>query len=145
MFRRAAGGALGADKRMDPGCTNPFIDELFEVMTPYINGGKLAGAGGGGFVMAMARDPEAVAALSAALAARYPGTPVAVWPCAVPDEGLRIKWNVGTLETSHTFNVQTTNLSENHEESIGLRRWRVHRRPSGEAAQGGGLLGTRCG
>ena len=32
----------------------------------------------------------AVAALSAALAARYPGTPVAVWPCAVPDEGLQI-------------------------------------------------------
>ena len=78
------------DKRMDPGCTNPFIDELFETLRPYICGGKLAGAGGGGFVIAMARDPEAVAALSAALAARYPGTPVAVWPCAVPDEGLQI-------------------------------------------------------
>jgi fucokinase len=88
-------GALLAEhwargKRMDPGCTNPFIDELFETLRPYICGGKLAGAGGGGFVIAMAREPEAAAALSAALAARYPGTPVAVWPCAVPDEGLRI-------------------------------------------------------
>ena len=88
-------GALLAEhwargKRMDPGSTNPFIDELFETLRPYICGGKLAGAGGGGFVIAMARDPEAVAALSAALAARYPGTPVAVWPCAVPDDGLRI-------------------------------------------------------
>jgi hypothetical protein len=25
------------------------------------------------------------------LAARYPGTPVAVWPCAVPDEGLTVE------------------------------------------------------
>ena len=89
-------GALLAEhwargKRMDPGCTNPFIDELFEMMKPFVNGGKLAGAGGGGFVIAMARDPEAVSALSAALAARYPGTPVAVWPCTVPDVGLRIE------------------------------------------------------
>ena len=88
-------GALLAEhwargKRMDPECTNPFIDELFETLRPYILGGKLAGAGGGGFVIAMAREAEAVAALSAALAARYPGTPVAVWPCAVPDEGLQI-------------------------------------------------------
>jgi fucokinase len=79
------------NKRMDPGCTNPFIDELFETMQPYICGGKLAGAGGGGFVIALARDPEAVAGLSAALAARYPGTPVAVWPCAVPNEGLKVE------------------------------------------------------
>ncbi len=89
-------GALLAEhwainKRMDPGCTNPFIDELFETMGPYINGGKLAGAGGGGFVIAFGRDAEAGRALSDALAARYPGTPVAVWPCAVPDVGLRIE------------------------------------------------------
>ena len=59
-------------------------------MKPYICGGKLAGAGGGGFVIAMACDLEAGHALTAALAARYPGTPVAVWPCGVPDEGLQI-------------------------------------------------------
>ena len=89
-------GALLAEhwainKRMDPGCTNPFIDELFETLRPYIWGGKLAGAGGGGFVIAMARDASAVAALTTALATRYPGTPVAVWPCAVPDEGLKVE------------------------------------------------------
>ena len=59
-------------------------------MRPYILGGKLAGAGGGGFVIAFGRDVGSGRALSDALAARYPGTPVAVWPCAVPDEGLRI-------------------------------------------------------
>ena len=76
------------NKRMDAGCSNPFIDELFEVMAPYASGAKLAGAGGGGFAIVIGRDADAVAALSSALAARYPGTPVAVWPCAIPAEGL---------------------------------------------------------
>ena len=35
------------NKRMDPGCTNPFIDGLFADLAPHIHGGKLAGAGGG--------------------------------------------------------------------------------------------------
>lgn len=76
------------NKRMDPGCTNPFIDDLFATVQPYINGGKLAGAGGGGFVMAIARDREAVADLAATLTKHYPGTPVALWPCGVPTVGL---------------------------------------------------------
>ena len=78
------------NKRMDPGCTNPFIDGLFELMGPYIDGGKLAGAGGGGFAMVIARDREAVSALSAKLENVYRGTSVAVWPCAVPEEGVVI-------------------------------------------------------
>ena len=73
-------GALLAEhwalnKRMDPGCTNPFIDELFETLKPYVCGGKLAGAGGGGFVIAIARNPEAAPALSAVLAHVIPGRP----------------------------------------------------------------------
>jgi fucokinase len=85
------------NKRMDPGCTNPFIDELFAVMTPYIAGAKLAGAGGGGFVMAIARDAGAVEELAKTLVSRYPGTPVRVWPCAVPREGLQIQWGKPTF------------------------------------------------
>jgi fucokinase len=79
------------NKRMDPGCANPFIDDLFDTMRPHINGGKLAGAGGGGFASVVARSDGHVAALSAALAERYPGTRVAVWPCAVPQVGLRVE------------------------------------------------------
>ena len=76
------------NKRMDPGCTNPFIDGLFEVLQPYISGGKLAGAGGGGFVIAVARDGQAARDLPSMLSTNYPGTPVAVWPCRVPDLGV---------------------------------------------------------
>jgi galactokinase/mevalonate kinase-like predicted kinase len=47
-FGALPGEHWALNKRMDPGCTNPFIDGLFEMLGPYINGGKLAGAGGGG-------------------------------------------------------------------------------------------------
>jgi len=81
----------GLNKRMDPGCTNPFIDELFEVMEPHIKGGKLAGAGGGGFVIVVARDVQAARDLPVALAARYPSRLVAVWPCGIPESGVVIQ------------------------------------------------------
>ena len=79
------------NKRMDPGCTNPFIDELFEIMEPYISGGKLAGAGGGGFVIGVARDVQAARDLPAALTARYPSTLVVAWPCGIPNSGVVIR------------------------------------------------------
>jgi fucokinase len=82
------------NKRMDPGCSNPFIDGLFDVMAPYICGGKLAGAGGGGFAFAVARDAAAATEMSAALGRAYPGTPVAVWPSAIPDEGMQFTASV---------------------------------------------------
>ena len=76
------------NKRMDPGCTNGFIDGLYEAIGPYVAGGKLAGAGGGGFMIAVARDPQAAVDLGIALEATYPGTQVGVWPCSVPDLGV---------------------------------------------------------
>jgi fucokinase len=78
------------NKRMDPGCTNPFIDQLFTLMEPYITGAKLAGAGGGGFAIVVARDAEAGHRLPVILEDHLPGTPVAVWPCAVPVTGMTI-------------------------------------------------------
>ena len=86
------GELLGAhwllNRRMDPGCTNPFIDELFSTMAPYIRGGKLAGAGGGGFAMVVARDGPAVEGLGEALARRYAGTSVAIWPCRIAERAM---------------------------------------------------------
>jgi fucokinase len=84
------------NKRMDPGCTNPFIDGLFEMMTPYINGGKLAGAGGGGFAIVIARDRGAARDLASALKSTYSGTPVAIWPTTIPQEGV-VCWLKGRV------------------------------------------------
>ena len=78
------------NKRMDPGCTNEFIDRLFEVMRPHINGGKLAGAGGGGFAIIIARSIAAAQDLSATLASTYQGTPVEVWACGIPESGILV-------------------------------------------------------
>ncbi len=79
------------NKRMDPGCTNDFIDHLFEVMSPHINGAKLAGAGGGGFAIVVARHISAVRDLAAALKAHYEGTPVEIWECDIPDSGMLVQ------------------------------------------------------
>jgi fucokinase len=84
------------NKRMDPGCTNPFIDGLFETMKPYINGGKLAGAGGGGFAIVVARDRGAARDLASTLENTYSGTPVAIWPTAIPEEGV-VCWVKGSI------------------------------------------------
>ena len=44
------------NKQMDAGCTNTFVNGLFEFMAPFVCGGKLAGAGGGGFTFFIARN-----------------------------------------------------------------------------------------
>jgi fucokinase len=75
------------NKCMDPGCTNPFIDHLLASCTPYMVGAKLAGAGGGGFAIVVARA-GASPALRAALQSRFPQRDVAIWPCQVAKEGL---------------------------------------------------------
>jgi fucokinase len=44
------------NKQMDTDCTNPLIDRIFEVINPYIYGGKMCGAGGGGFMEVVVKD-----------------------------------------------------------------------------------------
>ena len=76
------------NRRMDPGCANPFIDRLFEIMGPYIKGGKLAGAGGGGFAIVVARDKASAQQLADVLDRAYSGVAVGIWPCAIPASGM---------------------------------------------------------
>ncbi|MHC4247906.1 MAG: fucose pyrophosphorylase domain-containing protein [Planctomycetota bacterium] len=46
-------------QRLDPHCSNPGVDEVFRAVDDLSAGGKLAGAGGGGFIGIMAKDAEA--------------------------------------------------------------------------------------
>jgi galactokinase/mevalonate kinase-like predicted kinase len=48
---------------LDPHTTNAPINRLLHELEPYLAGAKLAGAGGGGFLMLVARSPEAAAAM----------------------------------------------------------------------------------
>lgn len=55
------------NQQLDPHTTNAPIQSLLEDLKPYLSGAKLAGAGGGGFLMLLARSPEQALALRARL------------------------------------------------------------------------------
>jgi fucokinase len=75
---------------LDPNTANAPINAILDRARPYIHGAKLAGAGGGGFLMLLARDPEAAAALRIALAQETPERGAFV-PYCIAKEGLRIR------------------------------------------------------
>lgn len=54
---------------LDPQTTNPAIEQMLGEARPFIHGGKLAGAGGGGFFIFLARDEEAARRLRERFAA----------------------------------------------------------------------------
>ncbi len=76
------------NKNMDPGCTNPFIDDLFTTISPHIVGGKLAGAGGGGFAILVAKEGVTRSDLESVLRSSYGDTPVSIWPSDIAEDGL---------------------------------------------------------
>ena len=72
---------------LDPHTTNAPIHAILERARPFIYGAKLAGAGGGGFLMLLARTKEAAGALRAALSHEAG----AVVPYRIAEEGLRVQ------------------------------------------------------
>jgi fucokinase len=91
IFGELLGEHWALNKRMHPHCTNEFIEDLFSAMAPYMCGAKLAGAGGGGFAIVLARDPDAARELESMLTFRYPHTPISIWPCAISESGLSVR------------------------------------------------------
>jgi len=71
---------------LDPHTTNAPINALLECVRPYVSGVKLAGAGGGGFLMLLAKTPEDAHDLRRLLAS-LPG-PGALYEWAVAPLGL---------------------------------------------------------
>ena len=57
-------------KELDDSTTTQQIEELFELAAPQIMGGKPCGAGGGGCILFLARDPSAQARLRRTLSER---------------------------------------------------------------------------
>lgn len=55
------------NKLLDPDTTNPEIERLVSIIEPYAIGWKLPGAGGGGYMYILAKDPEAAARLKQTL------------------------------------------------------------------------------
>ncbi len=51
------------NKRLDPNSSNEEIEALFARVGPHIHGGKLLGAGGGGFLLMICKSPADAAAV----------------------------------------------------------------------------------
>ncbi len=76
---------------LDPNTTNAPINTLLAAVRPYIRGVKLAGAGGGGFLMLLARSPAAARDLRSFLADSQTAAGGAVYAWRMADDGLRLK------------------------------------------------------
>ncbi|MBI9015966.1 MAG: hypothetical protein JEZ07_01770 [Phycisphaerae bacterium] len=57
-FGQAVDAAWYLNKQLDPDSTNAQVEKLFDRVKPYIYGGKLLGAGGGGFMLMVCKSPE---------------------------------------------------------------------------------------
>ena len=76
---------------LDPNTINAPIHTLLEAVRPYIHGAKLAGAGGGGFLIMIARSPEAAGELRSFLGKERPGSGGSLYDFAIANEGLRVR------------------------------------------------------
>jgi galactokinase/mevalonate kinase-like predicted kinase len=76
---------------LDPNTTNAPINALLESARPFVRGAKLAGAGGGGFLILLAKSPQAARDLGALLDEKHAESGGAVYPWRIATDGLRVK------------------------------------------------------
>ena len=77
------------NQALDPHTTNAPISALLDAARPYIRGAKLAGAGGGGFLILLAKDAERAQRLGEELA-RQGGPESKVCRWRIAEEGMRV-------------------------------------------------------
>jgi len=80
----------GLNQILDPHTTNTPINGLLEAVRPYIYGAKLAGAGGGGFLILVARSVNAAGDLRRYLRQENVRSGGAVYQCEIAGEGLKV-------------------------------------------------------
>jgi fucokinase / fucose-1-phosphate guanylyltransferase len=76
------------NQRLEPSCSNPSLAALFARIAPFVWGAKLAGAGGGGFLFALARDRNCREQLESLLAG-IPA-PAKLYSAELDREGLTV-------------------------------------------------------
>lgn len=76
------------NQRLDPHTTNAPINNLLRQVHPHLAGAKLAGAGGGGFLMLLARSSKDADAIRAILA--DPALPGCLYEYTIAEDGLRV-------------------------------------------------------
>lgn len=76
---------------LDPNTTNAPINALLAAVRPYIYGAKLAGAGGGGFLMLLTRSPQAAKDLQEFLEKSDVAVGGAVYNWRIANQGLCVR------------------------------------------------------
>ncbi len=82
------------NKRLDSGSTNAFIDSIFKVCEPYVYGGKLCGAGGGGFMELILREDVSIKQLNEVFEKAFPVKQVRVWDSQIAYKAFDIERSV---------------------------------------------------
>jgi fucokinase len=77
------------NKLLDPNTANAPINAMLEAARPFLHGAKLAGAGGGGFLILLARSPEAAGELKKFLGAYDNDAGGSVYPWSIANGGIR--------------------------------------------------------
>ena len=77
------------NQQLEPTCSNPNLAALFRAVAPFALGAKLAGAGGGGFLFALARDQTSRERLETLLAA-IP-LPARLYRAALDPDGMTLQ------------------------------------------------------
>lgn len=77
-------------KQLDPGISDDRIDSLVARVAPYVHGAKLAGAGGGGFLFMVCKDPEAAHRVHTSLTENPPNGRARFYDFAVDHHGLKV-------------------------------------------------------
>ena len=77
-------------KAIDPGATNANIESLIDLVKHELSGYELPGAGGGGFLFMIARDPDSAARVRRILERRPPNNLARFYEPAIDLHGMSI-------------------------------------------------------
>ncbi|MCC6676731.1 MAG: hypothetical protein IT436_06265 [Phycisphaerales bacterium] len=89
-FAAAVASYWNLKKGLDPGSTNPGIEAILDAVKPDLAAAELPGAGGGGFILMIARDARAGARIRERLTRRPPNSLARFYEFAIDPKGLSV-------------------------------------------------------